>query len=91
MVEREGRKNMEAIEEKIHDYPKPLDSHWKENWYFNFIDKENRAWGVNHFSLAPFKSSSEIHTQLTATEYAASGPDFLMAWTDGSEGVTNAW
>ncbi len=42
---------MEARDEYIHDYPKPLDSHWKENWYFNFIDKPNNAWGINHVSL----------------------------------------
>lgn len=42
---------MEAREEGIHDYPRPLQSHWKENWYFNFIDRKNRAWGINHISL----------------------------------------
>jgi len=42
---------MEAIDEKVHDYPKPLDAHWKENWYFNFIDRENNSWGINHISL----------------------------------------
>ena len=24
---------------------------WKENWYFNFIDREHDAWGINHISL----------------------------------------
>ncbi len=38
-------------DEYVHEYPKPLESHWKENWYFNFIDKEAGAWGVNHVSL----------------------------------------
>ena len=42
---------MESKDEFVHEYPKPLDAHWKENWYFNFIDRENRAWGVNHISL----------------------------------------
>jgi hypothetical protein len=42
---------MDPKEEFIHDYPKSLDTPWKENWYFNFIDRENRAWGINHISL----------------------------------------
>lgn len=42
---------MEPQDEFIHDYPKPLDAHWKENWYFNFIDRANNAWGINHISL----------------------------------------
>ena len=42
---------MEAKDEFIHDYPRDLDSPWKENWYFNFIDRKNRAWGINHISL----------------------------------------
>lgn len=42
---------MEPKDEFIHDYPKPLEEHWKENWYFNFIDRENNAWGINHVSL----------------------------------------
>jgi len=42
---------MEHQDELIHDYPKPLDAHWKENWYFNFIDRKNNAWGINHISL----------------------------------------
>ncbi len=42
---------MEAKDEFIHEYPKPLDSPWKENWYFNFVDRENKAWGINHISL----------------------------------------
>ena len=33
------------------DYPRDTTDMWKENWYFNFIDLENRAWGYNHFSL----------------------------------------
>ena len=42
---------MEARDELIHEYPDNLDSPWKENWYFNFIDRENNAWGINHVSL----------------------------------------
>ncbi len=42
---------MEPRDELIHEYPKDLDAPWKENWYFNFIDRENRAWGINHVSL----------------------------------------
>ena len=33
------------------DYPRNITDIWKENWYFNFIDLENKAWGYNHFSL----------------------------------------
>ncbi len=43
--------NMDAKEEFIHEYPEGLDTPWKENWYVNFIDRENRAWGINHISL----------------------------------------
>lgn len=42
---------MDPKDEMVHDYPKPPDGHWKENWYFNFIDRENHAWGINHISL----------------------------------------
>jgi hypothetical protein len=42
---------MEPRDEFVHDYPRPLTAEWKENWYFNFIDRERRAWGVNHISL----------------------------------------
>ncbi len=39
-------------DEYIHqDYPRDDPMPWKENWYFNFIDKENNAWGFNHISL----------------------------------------
>ena len=33
------------------DYPRNISDIWKENWYFNFIDLDNKAWGYNHFSL----------------------------------------
>ncbi len=33
------------------DYPRHTSDVWKENWYFNFIDIENKAWGMNHFSI----------------------------------------
>jgi len=33
------------------DYPRNITDIWKENWYFNFIDLDNKAWGYNHFSL----------------------------------------
>jgi hypothetical protein len=42
---------MDPKDEFIHDYPKDLDTPWKENWYFNFVDRKNRAWGINHISL----------------------------------------
>jgi len=34
---------MDSKDEFVHSYPKPLDAPWKENWYFNFIDRPNRA------------------------------------------------
>jgi len=34
---------MDSRDEFVHSYPKPLDAPWKENWYFNFIDRPNRA------------------------------------------------
>jgi hypothetical protein len=42
---------MDPKDELIHAYPKNLDTPWKENWYFNFIDRKNNAWGINHISL----------------------------------------
>ena len=33
------------------DYPQVLSGLWKENWYFNFIDLPNKAWGMHHISL----------------------------------------
>lgn len=42
---------MKPQDDFMHDYPKNLESAWKENWYFNFIDRRNRAWGINHISL----------------------------------------
>ncbi len=38
-------------DEGIHPYPRNLNSPWKENWYFNFIDREHGAWGIHHISL----------------------------------------
>ena len=44
-------------DEFVHqDYPRGTTLPWKENWYFNFIDRERNAWGINHVSL-------ERHTQ----------------------------
>jgi len=34
-----------------HNYPRQSEKPWKENWYFNFIDRKNQAWGINHISL----------------------------------------
>jgi len=42
---------MEPRDEYIHDYPEDLDAPWKENWYYNFIDRKNGVWGINHISL----------------------------------------
>jgi len=33
------------------NYPRQKSKPWKENWYFNFIDRANNAWGINHISL----------------------------------------
>lgn len=33
------------------DYPRNISDMWKENWYFNFVDLENKVWGYSHFSL----------------------------------------
>ncbi len=51
---------MEPQDEFVHEYPKDLDTPWKENWYFNFIDRENKAWGINHFSLERHKSRARF-------------------------------
>ncbi len=51
---------LEAKDELVHEYPKPLDTHWKENWYFNFIDREAGAWGVNHISLMRLKQQGRF-------------------------------
>jgi len=42
---------MDPRDEFVHTYPRPLAAPWKENWYFNFIDRPNRAWGIHHISL----------------------------------------
>lgn len=42
---------MNPKDEFIHDYPDNLTTPWKENWYFNFIDRKNHVWGINHISL----------------------------------------
>jgi len=43
-------------DEFVHqDYPREEEKAWKENWYFNFIDRENNAWGINHISLERHK------------------------------------
>jgi hypothetical protein len=45
-----------AQDEYIHqDYPLGESDPWKENWYFNFIDRKNSAWGINHISLERHK------------------------------------
>ena len=48
----EKGETMEEKDEYIHqDYPKDLKAPWKENYYFNFVDRKNRAWGIHHISL----------------------------------------
>jgi hypothetical protein len=51
---------MDAKDEKLHEYPKDLKSPWKENYYFNFIDRENNAWGINHVSLMRHKQKGRF-------------------------------
>jgi len=41
-----------AKDEFIHkDYPRGSTRPWRENYYYAFIDREQKAWGKNHFSL----------------------------------------
>lgn len=41
-----------AKDEFIHqNYPRGSNSPWRENYYYVFIDREQQAWGKNHFSL----------------------------------------
>lgn len=48
-------------DEFIHDdYPRNEEKAWKENWYFNFIDRKNNAWGINHISLERHKQSGRF-------------------------------
>ncbi len=48
-------------DEFVHkDYPRNEEKAWKENWYFNFIDRENNAWGINHISLERHKQSARF-------------------------------
>ncbi len=44
--------NLLSKDDFIHqNYPRQSEKSWKENWYFNFIDRKNQAWGINHVSL----------------------------------------
>ncbi|MEW6441130.1 MAG: hypothetical protein AB1640_09385 [bacterium] len=48
-------------DELVHrDYPRSADKAWKENWYFNFIDRQHNAWGINHISLERHKQSGRF-------------------------------
>jgi hypothetical protein len=48
-------------DEFIHqDYPRGGEVAWKENWYFNFIDREHNAWGINHISLSRHNQSANF-------------------------------
>lgn len=43
---------IDAADEFPHlDFPRDRAQPWKENWYFNFIDRAHDAWGINHVSL----------------------------------------
>jgi hypothetical protein len=52
--------SMESRDESVHEYPRPLNQPWKENWYFNFIDQKANAWGINHFSLMRHKQKGRF-------------------------------
>lgn len=48
-------------DEFVHqDYPRDEERAWKENWYFNFIDRRNNAWGINHISLERHKQRARF-------------------------------
>ncbi len=48
-------------DEFVHkDYPRDQEMAWKENWYFNFIDREKNAWGINHISLERHKQNARF-------------------------------
>jgi hypothetical protein len=47
-------------DEFIHSYPKNTRETWKENWYFNFIDREKGIWGFNHLSLVRNKGKARF-------------------------------
>jgi hypothetical protein len=51
-----GMATVPPQDEFVHkDYPRNEEKAWKENWYFNFIDRKNHAWGINHISLERHK------------------------------------
>ncbi len=53
--------NVPPQDEFVHkDYPRNEERAWKENWYFNFIDRENNAWGINHISLERHKEKGRF-------------------------------
>ena len=48
-------------DEFVHkEYPRNKEQAWKENWYFNFIDRANNAWGINHISLERHKETGRF-------------------------------
>jgi hypothetical protein len=80
---------MDSKDEFVHSYPKPLDAPWKENWYFNFIDRPNRAWGIHHISLmrdlqkGRFSAFHVVDDEILMHSNLIEIDDDLMELTDG--------
>ena len=66
---------MNPRDEFMHEYPKSTDTPWKENWYFNFIDRKHRAWGIHHISLMR-------HTQMGRFTAVHVVDDEIMPYTN---------
>ena len=50
-------------DEFVHiDFPRPLEKSWKENYYFNYVDRKNHAWGVFHVSLMRLEKKARFRT-----------------------------
>jgi hypothetical protein len=51
---------MDPKEEYMHEWPADVDKPWKENFYFNFVDRKNNAFGFNHVSLMRHKQKGRF-------------------------------
>lgn len=71
-------------DEYVHlSYPRDLTGPWKENYYFNFIDRSAQVWGINHFSIsrhtgnATFRAfhvvDGEVHSHVASIPWADGG------------------
>ena len=71
------------------DYPGELQRLWKENYYFNFIDVENGAWGMNHISLerktnkGRFRALHIVDDEVLFHENTIDIPDRAECLSDG--------